>query len=152
MIMLRGRRYVLLLFVLVGFTLPVSSAAVETHGADDDLMIYGRVLDEASGEPMAGVQVMISDLRLGTITNQQGADVLRDMPRTQNVVLARQTGFIPERREIWGCVVQLQPQGACIPTAARQHRLDFQLRSEPAVGIVPHPPSAPIIQRWDLVW
>lgn len=107
----------------------------------DTLTVWGQVVDESTGAPMAGVQVMISELRLGTLTDARGGYVLREVPKAQHVLVARRQAYIPERRDLWGCVVR---QGTCVPAADDVHRIDFYLRSEPPAQPYTRHPGGPV--------
>ena len=84
--MLRGLRVITaLLFVAVVGSTDVLAQATGT--------ISGVARDQASGQGIAGVQVMLVGTRHATITNAQGAFLLLNVPAGQHTLRAEVLGY-----------------------------------------------------------
>jgi TonB-dependent starch-binding outer membrane protein SusC len=55
--------------------------------------ISGRVVDAATGEPLAGVSVSVVDTRLGSLTNASGAYTITGVPAGTHQVRAQRVGY-----------------------------------------------------------
>jgi iron complex outermembrane receptor protein len=55
--------------------------------------LSGRIVDQASRQPMAGVSVYLPDLKVGTTTNADGAFTLRRIPARRVMLQASFVGF-----------------------------------------------------------
>ena len=79
--------------------LRVSSAArfvrteVLLHRERTTTATLAGLVTDSSSKPLAGVEVTLPDLGKATLTNEQGAFVLRDIPGGSQQVLARHVGY-----------------------------------------------------------
>lgn len=55
--------------------------------------VTGAVTNETTGEPMAGVQVLVAGTNIGTITGENGRYILRNVPAGQQTIRATFIGF-----------------------------------------------------------
>ena len=56
-------------------------------------MVAGLVIDAESGEPLSGVQIYVREHEIGTLTDQSGAFLLRDIPLGQATLMFRRVCF-----------------------------------------------------------
>jgi TonB-linked SusC/RagA family outer membrane protein len=62
--------------------------------------ITGRVVDDATHAPLAGVSVFIEGTRRGTVTGSDGSFRLSGVPAGNQAVRARQIGYTPQLRNV----------------------------------------------------
>ncbi|HEY9427979.1 MAG TPA: TonB-dependent receptor [Gemmatimonadaceae bacterium] len=62
--------------------------------------VRGTVTDSSSGQPVVGAQVTITGTTLGTITGENGAYTLRDVPARAVTVRAQRIGFAPLEHDV----------------------------------------------------
>jgi TonB-linked SusC/RagA family outer membrane protein len=62
--------------------------------------IRGTVTDSASGQPIVGAQITVTGTSLGTVTANDGAYVLRNVPSRAVAVRAQRIGYAPLQRDI----------------------------------------------------
>lgn len=84
--------YLLTLFLIV---CTASAAYAQDTGA-----IEGTIIDGVEEEPLPGVQVVLSDLSLGAITDADGAYTITDVPAGTYTVEARFVGFRTGSQEV----------------------------------------------------
>jgi hypothetical protein len=101
-----------------------------------DLTVEGRVLVEATGEPVAGARVTL-DAQPGrqTLTDRNGRYSFSSVPRAEQTISVRAIGYIPERRDIHpSCTVAVVDDAGRVLTPSRctpsPERLDFRLRPD----------------------
>lgn len=71
------------LFVLILLTLFVS---LECYAGGDKTSLSGKVTDRQDGSPLVGVAVYLPELKVGTMTHDDGTYVIRNLPRKKTVV------------------------------------------------------------------
>ncbi len=86
--MIRKKIIVILCLSLMGAVFAARPAAAQGAGA-----IAGRVIDAASGEPIIGVNVVISELKKVTSTDINGRYSLTNVPAGQHVVIFQMMGY-----------------------------------------------------------
>ena len=81
--------------VLSGFGALVMAflLVVPSIGAQQGGTVTGRVLDSQSGLPLAAVQVFISALDLGGLTQQNGRYLLQNVPAGTHTVTVARIGY-----------------------------------------------------------
>ena len=79
----------------IGLTAVPRLAAAQESGA-----IRGTVTDSSSGQPIVGAQVTVTGTTLGTVTGEDGAYTLRNIPARAVTVRAQRIGFAPLERDI----------------------------------------------------
>src|SRR5665811_1102125 len=80
---------------LVGILWTVALGAQTPDGT-----ITGRVVDDATHAPLAGVSVFIEGTRRGTVTGSDGSFRLSGVPAGNQAVRARQIGYTPQVRNV----------------------------------------------------
>lgn len=76
------RKFPCLIPLLVGFnTLSVPPTAAQEAQEATEVTVTGNVLNDATGQPVAGVVVVLEALELTVVTNAQGRFVLGNIPR-----------------------------------------------------------------------
>jgi outer membrane receptor protein involved in Fe transport len=58
------------------------------------------VVTDRDGEPLAGVNMVIDELNLGSATSADGRYTIQEVPAGSHVVVARFVGFQPQRQEV----------------------------------------------------
>src|SRR5258708_11519460 len=96
---MRHRNYVYLLVLL-------SPADTLVGGWLNDATAQGRVLDESTGDPVVGAQV-IYGIR-GTLTNADGTYTVEHLPRTARLAI-QSRGYDPRTADLTTSEVQLHP-------------------------------------------
>lgn len=61
--------------------------------APDKTFLTGRVTDKASGEPLAGATVYISDLKTGAVTDTAGIYRIENLPKAKFIIQVRSLGY-----------------------------------------------------------
>ena len=82
------------LFVALYSLLPAALAAQATG------TVRGRVIDAASQQQLAGVQVVIDGTRFGALTQQNGEYVITSVPAGPQTLVARRIGYAPARQAV----------------------------------------------------
>jgi TonB-linked SusC/RagA family outer membrane protein len=82
------------LFVALYSFLPAALAAQATG------TVRGRVVDAASQQQLAGVQVVIEGTRLGALTQQNGEYVITSVPAGPQTLVARRIGYALARQAV----------------------------------------------------
>ncbi len=77
----------LLAIVLAGVMIPAGAYAQERG------TVTGQVIDQATGQPLQGVQISIAGLNIGTLTNQQGRFLIPNVPAGPREVRAMLIGY-----------------------------------------------------------
>ena len=70
-----------------------SSDSVDLQTAPDRGFVYGRVTDARNGEELLSVQVYIVDAKIGTLTDQKGRFLLRNVPLGETTVRLKRICF-----------------------------------------------------------
>src|SRR5687767_1370682 len=84
-----ARRLILLAGAIVCASGPLTNiGAQEPTGT-----ITGQVLDSATQQPIAGVNVFVEGTRLGTITGDDGSFTIGGVPAGSHTVRARRIGY-----------------------------------------------------------
>lgn len=101
---------------LLGFGLAILMLLVVTPAAAfGQQTVRGQVTNADTGEPIAGVQVTVVGTRIGTLTNEQGRFVLREVPADAEQVRFQLIGYESTVRPITGATMTV----ALAPTAVQ---------------------------------
>ena len=90
----------LLLGVALTPVAPSLSAAQTSAARSDAATITGRVLDKATGDPMANARIVLGGTSLSTSTERDGTFTLRAVPPGTHVLVASYTGFESNSRPV----------------------------------------------------
>ena len=90
----------LLLGVALTPVAPSLSAAQTSAARSDAATITGRVLDKATGDPMANARIVLGGTSLSTATERDGTFPLRAGPPGTHVLVASYTGFESNSRPV----------------------------------------------------
>jgi iron complex outermembrane recepter protein len=63
-------------------------------------MISGKITDAANGSPLRGVSVSIPDLKVGAVSDQDGAYVIKDLPPGRYIMTISIIGYAKQLEEI----------------------------------------------------
>ena len=122
--------------VLAGMVLLLLAVRAEPRTSlaqmpDGQIVVYGVVEEEGTGRPLAGVQVVVAGVALGTVTDAQGRYLLHGVPNRNTVIRAAHAEYIPEMRELWVCTPILHPGGTCVAGPPEAQELRFFMRHAP---------------------
>ncbi len=109
----------------------------------DEIAVTGFVVDEATGEPVAGLVVRIDGTSHATYTDREGGYLFRhlwrDTPAQHRLVhvCSLDWEYLTEARELfvttpWSDIVVVV-DGVALPNPGHAVRLDFRVRRRPAV-------------------
>lgn len=112
---------------LVLLALAAAPGAAQTGGG----RITGTVVDSTSNQPVVGVQVTVSNTRLGAVTNAEGRYTVPAVPAGTYTVEARRIGFAPGRRA--GVAVA---EGAAVTVDFRLAAAALRLQQVVTTGVV----------------
>ena len=87
--------YVWKIGLALGLAILPRAAAAQGTGT-----ISGTVIDSATQQPIAGAQVTVTGTTVGTLTGDNGAFVLRNVPARAIAVRAQRIGFAPAEHDI----------------------------------------------------
>lgn len=85
----------LALAIVLALAVPPRAAVAQDTGT-----IHGTVTDSASGQPISGAQIAVTGTTVGTLSDDNGAFVLRNVPARSVVVRAQRIGFAPAEHSI----------------------------------------------------
>jgi outer membrane receptor protein involved in Fe transport len=88
-----GSRYLLLLLAALLLPLTVQGQSASTG------IIQGKVRDEASGDPLPVVNVIVEGTPYGTLTGVDGSFVMRNLPAGEHTLIFSYMGYRPVRVE-----------------------------------------------------
>jgi TonB-dependent starch-binding outer membrane protein SusC len=92
-----SRHLRLLTGTLAALLILVAPAIVQ---AQETGTITGQVVDGATNQPLAGVQMFVAGTTLGSITNQEGRYIIQRVPAGEREVRATLIGYSVERRTV----------------------------------------------------
>lgn len=132
-----GREVLRLDFNLTGQDAPRSDepsriSLIRTGAGSDSGIVTGTVRDQASGAPLVGAQVIVSDLGMGTVTEPGGRFRIDGIPPGEHVLRVEHIGFrTAEEPLIFEEVSNFTAVAWLVPQAISMESLEVRAPSRP---------------------